>query len=50
MVNIKNISTESRNNNTYDIDQVSTQEILVKLNNCLAGHTTFFKFYKNFYN
>ena len=33
MVNIKNISTESRNNNTYDIDQVSTQEILVKLNN-----------------
>lgn len=33
MVNIKHISTESRNNNTYDIDQVSTQEILVKLNN-----------------
>ncbi|MBQ8292876.1 MAG: N-acetylmuramic acid 6-phosphate etherase [Bacilli bacterium] len=32
-VNIKKITTEGRNQNTLDIDRVSTKEILVKLNN-----------------
>ena len=32
-VNIKKITTEGRNQNTLDIDKVSTREILVKLNN-----------------
>ena len=32
-VNIKKITTEGRNQNTLDIDKVSTKEILVKINN-----------------
>ena len=32
-VNLKKISTESRNKNTMDIDRVSTLEILEKINN-----------------
>ena len=32
-VNIKKITTEGRNQNTLDIDKVSTRDILVKLNN-----------------
>lgn len=32
-VNIKKITTEGRNQNTLDIDKVSTKEIIVKLNN-----------------
>lgn len=32
-VNIKKITTEGRNQNTLDIDRVSTKEILIKLNN-----------------
>ena len=32
-VNLKKISTESRNPNTMDIDVVSTLEIVTKLNN-----------------
>lgn len=32
-VNIKKITTEGRNQNTLDIDRVSTKEMLIKLNN-----------------
>ena len=32
-VNLKKITTETRNPNTMDIDQVSTSEILRKINN-----------------
>ena len=32
-VNIKKITTETRNQNTLDIDKVSTKEMLIKLNN-----------------
>ena len=32
-VNIKKITTEGRNENTLDIDRVSTKEMLIKLNN-----------------
>lgn len=31
-INIKQITTESRNQNTMDIDKVSTMEILQKIN------------------
>lgn len=32
-IEIKNISTEARNQDTLDIDRVSTEEILIKINN-----------------
>lgn len=31
-INVKQITTESRNQNTMDIDKVSTMEILQKIN------------------